>query len=118
MLQALASTKVEGRRIAVLGEMLELGEAALDLHDSCGRAAASAGVDWLVAVGGPAADGYITGAIAAGIPAERTRRYQDSPSACAPVVDLVKAGDVVLVKGSRGTKTDVIADALKAAGGR
>ena len=118
MLQALASTKVEGRRIAVLGEMLELGEAALDLHDSCGRAAASAGVDWVVAVGGPAADGYLAGAIAAGIPAERTRRYPDSTSACAPVVDLAKAGDVVLVKGSRGTKTDVIADALKAAGGR
>ena len=118
MLQALASTKVEGRRIAVLGEMLELGEAALDLHDSCGRAAAGAGIDWLVAVGGPAADGYLAGAIAAGIPAERTRRYPDSPSACAPVVDLVKAGDLVLVKGSRGTKTDVIADALKAAGGR
>ena len=118
MLQTMAATPVTGRRVAVLGEMLELGDSAVALHESCGRAAARAGVDWLVAVGGPAADGLIAGAVAEGIPADRTRRYKDSQSASAPVVDLVRSGDLVLVKGSRGTRTDVIADALKAAGGQ
>jgi UDP-N-acetylmuramoyl-tripeptide--D-alanyl-D-alanine ligase len=118
MLQALAATKVDGRRIGVLGEMLELGDAALSLHETCGRAAARSGVDWLVAVGGPAADGFVTGAVAEGLPADRTRRYADAQSACAPVVALVKRGDLVLVKGSRGTRTDLVADALQAAGGQ
>lgn len=118
MLQALAATTVEGRRIGVLGEMLELGDAARSLHEACGRVAARSGLDWLVAVGGPAADGFVTGAIAEGLPADRTRRYADAQSACAPVVALVQPGDVVLVKGSRGTRTDLVADALQAAGGR
>ena len=118
MLQTMSVTTVSGRRIAVLGEMLELGDAALALHESCGVAAARSGIDWLIAVGGPAADGYVKGALADGFSAERTRRYRDSQSASAPVVDLVRSGDLVLVKGSRGTRTDVIADALKEAGGK
>ncbi len=118
MLHALAATKTAGRRIAVLGEMLELGEAAVALHDSCGRIAAECGVDVLVAVGGPAADGLIAGALAAGMPAGRTHRYPDAASACAPVAALVGAGDLVLVKGSRGTRTDLIADAPAGAGNR
>ena len=116
MLQALAATPAEGRRIAVLGEMLELGDAAAALHEACGRTAARSGVDVLVAVGGPAADGLIVGAVAAGLGADRTWRYPDSASACAPVAALVRAGDVVLVKGSRGTRMDVVADALRAGG--
>ena len=118
MLKTLWATKTEGRRIAILGEMLELGDAAYALHEACGKAAATIGIDLLIAVGGPAADGLIAGAVSVGLPAERTRRYPDSLSACAAVVKLVQPGDLVLVKGSRGTKTDVIADALKATGGR
>jgi UDP-N-acetylmuramoyl-tripeptide--D-alanyl-D-alanine ligase len=116
MLQTLAATAVRGRRIAVLGEMLELGDEAGPLHESCGRAAAERGVDVLVAVGGPAADGFVAGAMAAGLPAGRIQRYPDSASACAPVAALVGAGDLVLVKGSRGTRMDVVADALRARG--
>jgi len=73
-------------------------------------------VDLLVAVGGPAADGLIAGAVSAGLPIDRTRRYPDSASACAPVMSLARSGDVVLVKGSRGTRMDVIADAMLAGG--
>jgi UDP-N-acetylmuramyl pentapeptide synthase len=54
--------------------------------------------------------------VSAGFPADRTRRYPDSAAACAPVTTLVQAGDLVLVKGSRGTRMDVIADALQAGG--
>lgn len=113
MLQAMAVTPVTGRRVAVLGEMLELGESAVALHQACGRSAAEHGVDLLVAVGGPAADGFVAGAVAAGLPPAQTRRFADAASAAGPVAALVRSGDVVLIKGSRGTRTDVIADALQ-----
>jgi UDP-N-acetylmuramoyl-tripeptide--D-alanyl-D-alanine ligase len=113
MLQAMSMTPVTGRRVAVLGEMLELGDSSIALHEACGRAAARTGVDVLVAVGGPAADGYIAGAIAEGLPPAQTRRFADATSASAPVTALVRPGDVVLIKGSRGTRTDLIADALQ-----
>ncbi len=112
MLAAIAATRTTGRRIAVLGEMLELGEGARALHEACGRAAAKAGVDALVAIGGPVADGLAAGAILAGLPGSRIYRYRDSAEAAEPVSRLVTAGDLVLVKGSRGTRTDIVADRL------
>jgi UDP-N-acetylmuramoyl-tripeptide--D-alanyl-D-alanine ligase len=116
MLATLAATAHTGRRIAVLGEMRELGDQALALHEACGRVAALAGVDWLVAVGGAAADGLVVGATAAGLPRDRVLRYATAEDAAAPVTALAAAGDLVLVKGSRGTRTDIIADALMAEG--
>ena len=117
MLEALGATPVAGRRIAVLGEMLELGESAYALHEACGRAAVASRVDELVAIGGPAAGGYVDGAVAAGLPRQRVHRFVDSASAADAVMALVRAGDVVLVKGSRGIRTDVIADRLLAGPG-
>jgi UDP-N-acetylmuramoyl-tripeptide--D-alanyl-D-alanine ligase len=113
MLQALAATATGGRRIAVIGEMLELGEGSHALHAACGRAAAEAGVDDLVVIGGPAADGLVDGAREAGLPADRIHRFADSASAAAAVATLVGAGDLVLVKGSRGTRTDLVSDRLR-----
>jgi UDP-N-acetylmuramoyl-tripeptide--D-alanyl-D-alanine ligase len=112
--QALAKTAASGRRIAVLGEMRELGDDAVRWHGDCGRAVADARLDLLVAVGGPAADGLIEGARAAGMSAAQMHRFATSHEAAPAVAAMVRAGDVVLVKGSRGTRTDVIADQLKA----
>lgn len=112
MLDALGATPATGRRVAVLGEMLELGDAARRLHEACGNRAATAGVDLLVAVGGPDADGLVTGAIAGGMSRLRVVRFPDAAKAAAAVPALVQARDVVLVKGSRGTRTDLVADAL------
>ena len=112
MLAALAATPTSGRRIAVLGEMLELGASARALHADCGRAAASAHVDELVVVGGPAADGLAEGAEAAGVPRAHIHRFADSAAAASFVAPLVGPDDLVLVKGSRGTRTDVIVDRL------
>lgn len=52
------------------------------------------------------------GATAAGLAPARIHRYADSAAAAEPVARLVAPGDLVLVKGSRGTRTDVIADRL------
>lgn len=113
MLAALAASRTSGRRIAVLGEMLELGENARALHEACGRAASAAGVDVLVVVGGRDADGLAEGAAAAGLDRARIHRFATSTEAALVVPSLIAPGDLVLVKGSRGTRTDLIADRLK-----
>jgi UDP-N-acetylmuramoyl-tripeptide--D-alanyl-D-alanine ligase len=117
MLAALAATPVTGRRVAVLGEMLELGLSSRALHDACGRAAAEAGVDELIVIGGAAADGLVDGAVAGGLVRARVHRFADSASAAPEVPRLVRGGDLVLVKGSRGTRTDLVADRLKQVAG-
>ena len=116
MLGALAATPGSARRIAALGEMLELGDSGPALHRACGRAAADAHVDALVVVGGPAADGLADGAVAAGLDAARVHRFATSTDAAAAIDRIVRPGDLVLVKGSRGTRMDLIADQLKARG--
>jgi UDP-N-acetylmuramoyl-tripeptide--D-alanyl-D-alanine ligase len=112
MLAALAATPTAGRRIAVLGEMLELGASSHALHVTCGRAAMAAGVDELIVIGGAPADGLVEGAIAAGFAGDRLHRFADSATAAPIVADLLRPGDLVLVKGSRGTRTDIVADRL------
>lgn len=110
--EALAATPAP-RRIAMLGEMRELGDLAITLHVACGRAAVAAGVDELVVVGGQVADGLAKGARASGLAPERIHRFADSTAAADHAAALVKPGDLVLVKGSRGTRMDIVADRLK-----
>jgi len=112
MLAALAATPHLGRRVAVLGEMLELGHSSRVLHDSCGRAAARAHVDELIVVGGPDADAIAEGAISAGLDRSHVHRFADSRIAADRIDQFVRPGDLVLVKGSRGTRTDLVADRL------
>jgi UDP-N-acetylmuramoyl-tripeptide--D-alanyl-D-alanine ligase len=112
-LDALASERPPGRRIAVLGEMRELGALSMELHQASGRRAVAAGVDALVAVGGDSAQALADAAIAAGLPAARVSYFGTSVEAADAVSSLVAPGDVVLVKGSRGTRMDVVADRVK-----
>ena len=102
------------RRIAVLGEMLELGERSASLHEEVGRAAAAAGIDLLLAVGGAPALALAEAAVASGMPRASVRYFATSDDAADAAVALVKTGDLVLVKGSRGVKTDRVVERLKA----
>ena len=113
-LRALGPDRGHRRRIAVLGEMLELGARAPVLHRACGRLAVEAGFDALVAVGGPAAEALAEGARAAGLGAGRVITCGASEQAATLTAELVQAGDLVLVKGSRGVRTDRVSDRLKA----
>jgi UDP-N-acetylmuramoyl-tripeptide--D-alanyl-D-alanine ligase len=102
------------RKVAVLGEMLELGDHAVALHEECGRAAAAAGLTALFAIGGAPARALADAAIGAGMSAEAVKYVEQSADALAPVAAYVRRGDLVLVKGSRGTRTDIVADRLAA----
>ena len=102
------------RRIAVIGEMLELGDRAVGLHEEVGRAAAAGRVDLLFAVGGPAAAALADAAVAAGMPRDNVRHFETSEAAADAAAATVRRGDVVLVKGSRGIRTDRVVDRLKA----
>jgi UDP-N-acetylmuramoyl-tripeptide--D-alanyl-D-alanine ligase len=113
MLAALGSTATGGRRVAVLGQMLELGSLSGALHEACGRAAAGA-ADLLVAIGGPDGDAYAAGASAAGMSRARIHRFANSGVAAEAIGSIVQPGDLVLVKGSRGTRTDLVVDRLVA----
>ncbi len=113
-LRALGRDRGHRRRIAVLGEMLELGARAPALHRACGRLAVEAGFDVLVAVGGPAAGALAEGALAAGLGAGRVMTCGGSEEAATLAAKLVRAGDLVLVKGSRGVRTDRVADRIRA----
>jgi UDP-N-acetylmuramoyl-tripeptide--D-alanyl-D-alanine ligase len=115
-LAVLAGSTGAARRVAVLGEMLELGSSSRGLHEEVGRASASSGVDLLIAVGGDSAAALASAAIAAGLPARRVHHVRTSEEAAELGTRLVATGDLVLVKGSRGIGTDRVVERLKAAG--
>jgi UDP-N-acetylmuramoyl-tripeptide--D-alanyl-D-alanine ligase len=102
------------RRIAVLGEMLELGAHAVALHEECGREAADAQVGLLFTVGSEPARAMAAAAAAAGLPTDTVRHFDNSDAAANAIAAELRDGDVVLVKGSRGIRTDVVADRILA----
>jgi UDP-N-acetylmuramoyl-tripeptide--D-alanyl-D-alanine ligase len=107
MLELLAA--VEGRRIAVLGEMYELGELSDDAHRAAGTQAARS-CELLLAVGGAAARRLADAARAAGLGA--VELAGDADEAARVLAARLRPGDVVLVKGSRGVGLDRTVAAL------
>ncbi len=106
-LEALAERPVAGRRIAVLGQMAELGPTAPALHAASGAEAAARGVEVLVAVGAEAA-AYLDGS-GPGVEGHRV----DDPGAALDLLEtLVRPGDAVLVKGSRSVGLEGVAAGL------
>jgi UDP-N-acetylmuramoyl-tripeptide--D-alanyl-D-alanine ligase len=107
-LDELASHDTAGRRVAVLGDMLELGRESEALHREMGEVAAEAGVDVLVTVGPRAVvmlDAFDGESYA----------VADAREAAALAGELLEPGDVMLVKGSRGVGLEVVAEALEGA---
>ena len=92
-----------GRRVAVLGDMLELGPDSERFHREAGDHARAAGVDLLVTVGPRA------------VAMEGDHAVADAAEAAALLPDLLEPGDTVLVKASRGVGLEVVAASLTAA---
>jgi UDP-N-acetylmuramoyl-tripeptide--D-alanyl-D-alanine ligase len=106
----------KGRRVAFLGDMLELGKDAARLHEETGEQVAGA-LDLVVGVGAQSAS-LLKGAGKRGLAKEALLWFADAPAAAAAAPEIVKPGDVVLVKGSRGVRMEQVAEALVARFGR
>jgi UDP-N-acetylmuramoyl-tripeptide--D-alanyl-D-alanine ligase len=104
------------RRVLVLGDMLELGAQAGELHHKLGAEAAQAGIDLLVLVG-ELARAAAAGALEAGMDPARVVHFADTPAAAQALDTLIETGDVVLVKGSRRMQLERVAAALASARG-
>lgn len=109
-LNVLASLPCEGKRGAVLADMLELGDLSEQAHYDTGREAAKSGIQFLVTVG-HRAEAIARGALAEN-PSLDCRVCQSNEEAVRELKGLIGKGDAVLVKGSRGMKTDEIVTAL------
>lgn len=109
-LKALAGLSIRGRKIAVLADMKELGDRAQQAHMEVGLFAGEV-LHTLVTVGDMAK--YIgEGAKRAGLPMERIMHFNSSEEAGRAMVDIVRAGDVVLVKGSQSMRMERVVKEL------
>jgi UDP-N-acetylmuramoyl-tripeptide--D-alanyl-D-alanine ligase len=113
-LEVIGEDQSGGRRIAVLGEMLELGVHSIALHQECGQLAANAGLALLFTVGSGPARAMADAAVEAGMADASVRYFEKSEAAADVIAAELRDGDVVLVKGSRGIRTDVVADRILA----
>jgi len=105
-LQTLADLPCDGRRVAVLGDMAELGEETEAAHAEAGRAAARLEIDSVVAVG---RHGPVTAAAAG---TDRGRAYATIGEAAAAVIHTLQPGDAVLVKASRSSRLERLVSAI------
>lgn len=100
-----------GRKVALLGDMLELGDASAELHRKVGALAAELGIDLLVTVGSLGAE-IGRGALDAGMPSEAVLQFATPLDAAEALRELLRPGDVVLVKASRGARLEQAVEVL------
>ena len=96
------------RRIAVLGDMKELGDYSRTAHTECGRAAAECGIDVLLAYGDEA-KGYVEGA---GSGVSTVLHFDDKQALCRKLCEMRQEGDAILVKASRAMKMEEVIAAI------
>jgi UDP-N-acetylmuramoyl-tripeptide--D-alanyl-D-alanine ligase len=104
-LRTLMELDADGKRIAVLGRMLELGAESERGHREVGEAAATLGIDHLISIGN---DTMALAAEEAGL--ENSAIAQDASDAAEMLNEIVGPGDLVLIKGSRSSRTELVLD--------
>ncbi|MEX2263473.1 MAG: UDP-N-acetylmuramoyl-tripeptide--D-alanyl-D-alanine ligase [Bryobacteraceae bacterium] len=105
MIDVLASATAR-RRVAVLGEMLELGRSAEPLHRDVGKYVAERGIDLLIGIRG-AARHMVDEAVLAGMSGGAAYFFEDPATAGEFLRGLIREGDALLFKGSRGVKVEL-----------
>jgi UDP-N-acetylmuramoyl-tripeptide--D-alanyl-D-alanine ligase len=116
-LSSMVRTIAEGgararRRLVIAGEMLELGPESAEMHREAGREMARSKIDLVWGVRGLARE-IIEGAREAGMKDEATRFFESADEAAAALPAEAREGDLVLIKGSRGVRTDKVVAALR-----
>lgn len=108
--RALGEVTTSGKKVAVLGDMLELGKDSAAEHRRIGGLVAATCA--LLVTVGIRAKGFAEGALAAGFAEENILSFEDSRSAACAVPALLAAGDLVLVKGSQSTRMERVVSEL------
>ena len=111
-LKTLAQAQCRGRRVAVLGDMFELGRHGVREHRLLGKAAAQASLERLYLLGAQAAT-VRRGALAGGMRAERIIIGADHEDLARQLCAFARRGDWLLFKGSRGMKMEKVLEALR-----
>ncbi|MDZ4805537.1 MAG: UDP-N-acetylmuramoyl-tripeptide--D-alanyl-D-alanine ligase [Candidatus Eisenbacteria bacterium] len=99
-----------GRRVAVLGEMLELGQTSLSMHREVGAAASFVDALWVI---GPSASEVAAAAVEAGLAGSAAHVVPDLESLLSSIPPALLPGDLILVKGSRGMALDRLVRAVE-----
>ena len=102
------------RKVAVLGDMLELGDKSDELHLDTGKLFAGVGLERLCLVG-KKSDIYSNGALQGGMKPEAIKKFSDIDSAIEYINEIKQAGDLIFVKGSRSLGMERIVDAVSEA---
>ena len=103
------------RKVAILGDMLELGEKEVEFHIQAGKHVAKWGWDCLVTVGSLSKH-MAEGALSSGMKTNQIFSFKNSEEAAEKIWTLVRDGDLILVKGSRRIETEKIVEKLKSKG--
>jgi UDP-N-acetylmuramoyl-tripeptide--D-alanyl-D-alanine ligase len=112
MVTTISANRACKRKVVVAGEMLELGVTGPELHREAGRGIARLGIDLLIGVRGLARE-IVAGAREAGM-RDDASIYCDTPEEAADVLSReARPGDLILVKGSRGVKTEIVVERMK-----
>ncbi|HSR66629.1 MAG TPA: UDP-N-acetylmuramoyl-tripeptide--D-alanyl-D-alanine ligase [Acidobacteriota bacterium] len=112
VLETVSNFELSGRRVLVLGDMLELGARSPRYHRQAGQQAAALDPGILIAVGAESEE-MARGALEAGMEVGRVRHFEDADSAADFLLDQVLPGDFLLVKGSRGVGLEAVIEKLK-----
>ncbi len=110
-LSVLKLTETKGRRVACLGDMLELGAISDSAHEEVGRQVKEDGVDVLITVG-KGAHKIAQGARLAGLDSSNIYEFENNQELCRELSRILQKDDLVLVKGSRGMRLEEVVDAM------
>jgi len=111
-LQTLANMPCKGRKIAILGDMKELGSHSIEYHREIGSMLPGLPIDYLVAIGNDAAE-YCKGAESAGFKSGRIKYFENKRNAMEALKFLIRENDMVLVKASRSMELEEVCDGLR-----
>lgn len=114
-LESFEQRSFDGRRVLILGDMLELGENEAQYHRDIGRQVATIHADLIVLVG-PRSEYIEQQAVHDGVEKKKILHFENADECANVITDLLKPGDLVLIKGSRGIGLEKVIDIWKAGG--